>query len=136
MSAQEAAERLRDAIARGYDDLQAYAKKSFSQNATLVLGMAHAHRRLGQHDEAVTFYRQVINGLSPEASRNMYGEAQLGYVQSLFEINRDNAQQLEHLDEHIERLREIAPNFWNRERFLPRFNRIQAQIRNRLREID
>ncbi len=135
MSAQEAAERLRDAIGRGYDELQAYAKKSFSRNATVVLGMAHAYRRLGQHDEAVKLYRQVITGLSPEANRNMYGEAQLGYAQSLFEVNRDNVQQLEHLDEHIERLREIAPNFWNRARFLPRFNRLQAKVRQRIKQL-
>lgn len=129
---QEAAERLRDAIARGYEALQSRAESTLSRNAMIVLGLANSYRQMGDYGQAVRLYREVIGGLSPELNTNMYGEAQLGYVQSVYEANKDNAEALKKLDTYIEQARERSPNFWNRERFLPLFNRLSEQIRRQV----
>ncbi|MBS3821457.1 MAG: hypothetical protein KGY81_06815, partial [Phycisphaerae bacterium] len=128
---QEAAETLRAMISRGYDQLEPVAKRTIARNATVFLGLAHCRRLLGDYSKAAGMYRRVTRGLNPNSNPAMYAEAQLGYVQSVYQDNIENPDALKKLDTYIEQLRSMSPNFWDRGCFLPQFNRIQREIRNR-----
>jgi hypothetical protein len=130
---QEAAEALRATISRGYDQLEPVAKRTIARNATVFLGLAHCQRLSGEYGKAAEMYRQVINGLNPNTNPAMYAESQLGYVQSIYQSNIEKPDALQKLDTYIEQLRSMSPNFWGRDRFLPQFNRIQREIRTRIR---
>ena len=125
---------VRGAFVRAYQVLQTSLEKSLHVDSTALLILARCHATRKDYREAGKLYRRLLAGMLPEVFGELYWTAQIEKVENDFQSSKDDPREMKMLIILIDnQIRKEYPRLGG-PKFLPRFNKVVAEARQRLKK--
>ncbi len=123
---------LRKKLRDAYDKQAEYLKNNLPQDATNLRGLAKAHQKLGNYQDALKYYSKLTAGINPAKFKDLYWSAEAGYARCLLEAHRDNKKNIRRLLVRIRQLREMSDELGEQPMggYSSRFREIEEQAKN------